>query len=287
MTPALEHIYLAVVSVALGFPVAFRLAVLAHRQRWLIPPITAATGVLYTIPSLRVLLPAAPVHRPRDTPRSSPSAPTRSRSSSATSSPASTTCPPEAKDAGSGMGMTEQPAPLAGGAAARRRRRSSRDSGSRPSPRWRWPRSPSSRARAASATEIYARLDFKTNVLLAGGLCILIALAFDLLLLAPAPGRALADGEEPYDPVAFLGSFGGAFQFIFTPQESLSTGGRKVGGLDQVWDLTKTHLEVSLARPGDLAAGRPADRRVLGHYGGARPSRSRSATRGARSPSWR
>ena len=30
---------------------------------------------------------------------------------------------------------------------------------------------------------IYAQLTFKTNILLAGGLCILIALAFDLLLV--------------------------------------------------------------------------------------------------------
>ena len=37
-TPLLEHIYLTVVPVAIGFLIAFGLAVLAHRQRWLTTP---------------------------------------------------------------------------------------------------------------------------------------------------------------------------------------------------------------------------------------------------------
>jgi osmoprotectant transport system permease protein len=36
----------------LGFVIAFALALLAHRRRWLQPPLLAATGVLYTIPSV-------------------------------------------------------------------------------------------------------------------------------------------------------------------------------------------------------------------------------------------
>ena len=35
-----------------GFAIAFALALLAHRRRWLQPPLLAATGVLYTIPSV-------------------------------------------------------------------------------------------------------------------------------------------------------------------------------------------------------------------------------------------
>jgi osmoprotectant transport system permease protein len=51
-TPALQHLELVVISVLLGFAVAFALGLLAHRVSWLQPPLLAATGVLYTIPSL-------------------------------------------------------------------------------------------------------------------------------------------------------------------------------------------------------------------------------------------
>jgi osmoprotectant transport system permease protein len=40
-------------------------------------------------------------------------------------------------------------------------------------------------------------------------------------------------------------SFQGAFEFIFTPQSSNVTGGRKVGGIDQVIELALTQLEVT------------------------------------------
>ncbi len=41
-----------IAAVVLGFVIAFTLALLAHRRRWLRPPLLAATGVLYTIPSV-------------------------------------------------------------------------------------------------------------------------------------------------------------------------------------------------------------------------------------------
>ena len=50
--PLVRHIELVVVAVAIGFVIAFGLALIAHRQRWLIGPITGITGVLFTIPSL-------------------------------------------------------------------------------------------------------------------------------------------------------------------------------------------------------------------------------------------
>ncbi|MCW2967765.1 MAG: transporter permease [Solirubrobacteraceae bacterium] len=50
--PLVRHVELTVVAVVLGFVVAFALGLLAHRRRWLIPPITAVTGILFTIPSL-------------------------------------------------------------------------------------------------------------------------------------------------------------------------------------------------------------------------------------------
>lgn len=51
-TPTLQHFELVVFSVLIGFAIAFAIALLAHRRRWLQPPLLAATGVLYTIPSL-------------------------------------------------------------------------------------------------------------------------------------------------------------------------------------------------------------------------------------------
>lgn len=43
-----------------------------------------------------------------------------------------------------------------------------------------------------------------------------------------------------------LASFGGALEFIFTPQSSNVTGGESVGGLSQTIELTLTQLEVTV-----------------------------------------
>jgi len=43
-----------------------------------------------------------------------------------------------------------------------------------------------------------------------------------------------------------LASFGGAFEFIFTPQRSNVTGGNGVGGIHQVVELALTQLEVTV-----------------------------------------
>ncbi|MDX6605230.1 MAG: osmoprotectant transport system permease protein [Solirubrobacterales bacterium] len=51
-TPTVQHLEIVVFSVLLGFAVAFALALVAHRRRWLGPPLLATTGVLYTIPSV-------------------------------------------------------------------------------------------------------------------------------------------------------------------------------------------------------------------------------------------
>ena len=51
-TPTVQHLKLVVLAAVFGFLIAFALALLAHRRRWLQPPLLAATGVLYTIPSV-------------------------------------------------------------------------------------------------------------------------------------------------------------------------------------------------------------------------------------------
>jgi osmoprotectant transport system permease protein len=47
--------------VAIGFAISFTLALLAHRRRWLIVPITQVTGILYTLPSVAVFFLLLPV----------------------------------------------------------------------------------------------------------------------------------------------------------------------------------------------------------------------------------
>jgi osmoprotectant transport system permease protein len=59
--PLLEHIYLTVVSVAIGFAISFALALLAHRRGWLVGPVSALTSVLYTIPSIALFLMLVPI----------------------------------------------------------------------------------------------------------------------------------------------------------------------------------------------------------------------------------
>jgi osmoprotectant transport system permease protein len=59
--PLVEHIVLTVTSVAIGFAIAFSLALLAHRRRWLVGPIVGLTGVLYTLPSLAVFFLLLPI----------------------------------------------------------------------------------------------------------------------------------------------------------------------------------------------------------------------------------
>lgn len=52
LDPTLQHLGLVLSSVVAGFLIAFAMAVLAHRRRWLATPFLAGTGILYTIPSI-------------------------------------------------------------------------------------------------------------------------------------------------------------------------------------------------------------------------------------------
>lgn len=64
-----------------------------------------------------------------------------------------------------------------------------------------------------------------------------------------------------------LASFGGAVEFIFTPQTSNVTGGKTVGGFSQVMELVLTQLEVTvLALALSLALALPIGL-YLGHRG--------------------
>lgn len=60
-TPTLQHVEIVLLSVLLGFAIAFALSLLAHRNTWLRPPLLAATGILYTIPSIAFFFLMLPV----------------------------------------------------------------------------------------------------------------------------------------------------------------------------------------------------------------------------------
>jgi osmoprotectant transport system permease protein len=182
VTPSVEHVMLVVPSVAIGFGIAFALALLSHRRRWLVPPILGTTGVLYTVPSIAFFFLLLPITgRGTDTAIIALTAYTLQiiyRNIVA----GLANVPPDARDSGRGMGMTDRqllwkvelplavPEIIAGLRIA----------------------TVSTVALATLAVfagagglgdPIYADLTFKTNVALAGGLAILIAIAFDLTLV--------------------------------------------------------------------------------------------------------
>ena len=50
-----------VISLAIGFVIAFALALIAHRRRWLTGPIVGVTGALYTVPSVALFFLLLPI----------------------------------------------------------------------------------------------------------------------------------------------------------------------------------------------------------------------------------
>lgn len=60
--PALvQHIQLALIAVVIGFAISFVLALLAYRARWLVPPVTFLSSLLYTVPSLAAFYILVPI----------------------------------------------------------------------------------------------------------------------------------------------------------------------------------------------------------------------------------
>ncbi|MDP2710552.1 MAG: ABC transporter permease [Solirubrobacteraceae bacterium] len=60
-TPLLEHVYLTVVPVLIGFALSLGLAILAHRRRWLTGPIVAISGIFFAIPSVAAFFLLQPI----------------------------------------------------------------------------------------------------------------------------------------------------------------------------------------------------------------------------------
>jgi osmoprotectant transport system permease protein len=67
LEPALiQHIELTLIALAIGFAISFALALAAHRLHWLAAPVTFLGSLLYTIPSLatfEVLVPYTGINR--------------------------------------------------------------------------------------------------------------------------------------------------------------------------------------------------------------------------------
>jgi osmoprotectant transport system permease protein len=181
-TPLWQHLYLTVVSVAIGFAIAFSLALLAHRRRWLVGPIVQVTGILYTLPSVAVFFLLLPLTG-------------RGNTTAIIALVAYSllilfrnfiagfdNVPAESKDAGRGMGLTERQLlwrvelPLA------------------------LPEIMAGLRIAVTTTvgltslvflagagglgeALFADINFRSNVLVAGGLAVLLAVVLDLLIL--------------------------------------------------------------------------------------------------------
>ncbi|HEY2478848.1 MAG TPA: ABC transporter permease [Solirubrobacterales bacterium] len=60
-TPARQQLEMVVLSVLIGFAIAFALALLARRFRYLEPPLLAGTGILFAIPSVAFFLLLLPI----------------------------------------------------------------------------------------------------------------------------------------------------------------------------------------------------------------------------------
>jgi osmoprotectant transport system permease protein len=181
-TPFIEHLELTLISVAIGFVIAFTLALIAHRRRWLIPPVTQITGILYTLPSVAFFFLLLPLTG-------------RGKTTAIIALVAYTLLiifrnvitglegvPAEARDAGKGMGLTPRQLlwrvelPLA------------------------LPEIMAGLRIAVTTTvglaslvflagagglgaAIFADTQFRSNVVVAGGLCVLLAIVLDLLVL--------------------------------------------------------------------------------------------------------
>ncbi|HEX4735067.1 MAG TPA: ABC transporter permease [Thermoleophilaceae bacterium] len=180
--PFLQHVYLTLIALAIGFVIAGSLGLIAHRRRWVIPPVVFITGVMYTIPSLSLFFLLQPV--------------TGRGNTTALVALVSYTLliifrnvivgldgvAPETRDAARGVGLTDRQllwrveVPLA------------------------LPEIMAGLRVAATTTvglatlaffagagglggAIFADLNFKSNVIVAGGLCVLLAFALDLLIL--------------------------------------------------------------------------------------------------------
>jgi osmoprotectant transport system permease protein len=182
LSPLWRHLELTLASVVIGFVIAFALALLAHRRRWLTGPIVGVTGILYTIPSLALFAILIPITNFGFTTAVIPLITYTLLILFRNIIAGLDNVPDEARDAARGMGFTEQqllwkvelplalPEIFAGLRVA----------------------TTTNVGLAALAfyagagglgQQILSDIAFKSNVLVAGGLCVLLAFVLDLGLV--------------------------------------------------------------------------------------------------------
>ena len=180
--PTLEHLVLVGLSVLFGLLIAFAMAIFSHGRRWLVPAFTGVTGVLYTIPSVALFLLLLPITGRGTTTAVIALTLYTLQIIYRNMVTGLANVPEAAKDAGRGMGMTNRqllwrvelplalPEIIAGLRIA----------------------TVSTVAIATLAVfagagglgaEIYNNITFKTGIVVAGGIAIVIAIAFDGLLV--------------------------------------------------------------------------------------------------------
>lgn len=59
--PFVRHAELTIVAVVIGFAIAFSLALIAERRRWIVGPFTQFSAILYTIPTLAAFFLLIPI----------------------------------------------------------------------------------------------------------------------------------------------------------------------------------------------------------------------------------
>jgi osmoprotectant transport system permease protein len=183
-TPTVQHLEIVVISVLAGFLLAFALALLAHRRTWLRPPFLLGTGVLYTIPSVAFFFLLLPITGRGDLTAIIALSAYTLQIIYRNTMTGLANVPDSVKDAARGMGLTERQVlwkvelPLATPEIVAGLRIAT----------------VSTVALATLAvlagggglgTQIYGRgnLQFATTIIIAGGIAMLMALAFDALLL--------------------------------------------------------------------------------------------------------
>lgn len=61
LQPLWRHTTLTVTAVVIGFAIAFALALIAERRRWIVGPVTQFTAILYTVPTLAAFFLLIPI----------------------------------------------------------------------------------------------------------------------------------------------------------------------------------------------------------------------------------
>ena len=92
--------------------------------------------------------------------------------------------------------------------------------------------------------QMASQKEFISNIAVGGGLCVLMAVGLDAILLLAQRAAHPLDAREDGMTLAFLGGLGDALQFIVTKSEG--PGGAQVGG-SQLLPLLREHLLITVA----------------------------------------